>query len=229
MSDDFKDLSDLLDEGISPPPPAAKKAATKKAASNKETSETLETSEPEDKPKFAPAGVTGDLESMTALMEEMQRTIAAQAEQIAALRQQPTAVTGNFTNPGEIPAAVLANKAPNQVNYAAILSATQEQDTPPPGGVRIHFLADGFTLGAKVFYRGMSTYVDEELAGLSAMQQRLRYGQVMFAQGPWPGESYDLDDPSLNEDDRQKLARIVAEQQGGFADVNRRLFEAQRR
>jgi hypothetical protein len=78
-------------------------------------------------------------------------------------------------------------------------------------GIKVHFVEDGFTLGARVFYRGEEFIApsDSLWARLTPAQQMARYGKQLFRQGPWEGADFDLNDPALTEDDRAKLLEIM--------------------
>lgn len=237
QNDDLDGLEALLeaDAGLSPAP--AKKAAAKKVAEAKvnKTDPVKPVAEFPAEGREAevsevsvlPGEAVMDPATMQEMFEQMQRTIEEQKQQIEAMRAQPPTQVVNNYNSGELNPAVLARKQPNSIDAGAVLGAMRPEDNPE--GVEVHFLADGFTSGARMFYRGETTRLSPDLAGLTSAQQRLRYGQVMFAPGPWQGEGYDLNDPALTEDERQRLARIVAEQQAGFAGVVQKHFDAQMR
>lgn len=222
--DDFAaDLAGLLADDNPPVKKAAAKTPAKKTAARPEVSEVSPTPE---------AQASSESEATQALLEQLQQTIADQQQQIEALKSQdrpPTTVNVYNPNPEHgIPEAVLASRQGKQIDAAAV-TASSLPSTQSEGTVQVHFLEDGFTMGARVFYRGEVAWLEESLATLTASQQRLLYGRPVFAQGPWPGEDFDLNDPALNEDERAKLARIVQEQQQSQIAHQRRLFEAQRR
>lgn len=93
--------------------------------------------------------------------------------------------------------------------------------------VIIHFVEDGLTALGKTWYRGEEMRIvpgSEEWnllldkngntwLFLDEDQQIARWGHRYFRDGPWRGQSFDLDDPLLNDEERATLARIAAGQQ----------------
>lgn len=86
-----------------------------------------------------------------------------------------------------------------------------------PEGRVFHVLKDGFTVLGKVWYRGEEIVLDDAAyeetkdmnghswADLTEKDQYEKWDDLYFAPGPWPHKGYDLDDPSLTEEDRAKL------------------------
>jgi len=113
---------------------------------------------------------------------------------------------------------------------AAIAEAAEAAKNDPNRSRTIHFLEDGFTALGRVYYRGEELTVEpgteewqKTLDGrglswldMSDVDQKIRYKRVMFARGPWPGETYDEADPELTEEQRATLKEVNARR---FADT----------
>ena len=92
-----------------------------------------------------------------------------------------------------------------------------EVDPSNPNAVTVHFLDDGHTVLGRVWYRGEEATVlrgSEEWntdakywIELSEHDQVRKYGKRIFAPGPWPYSGYDVEDPELNESERELLKR----------------------
>lgn len=91
-----------------------------------------------------------------------------------------------------------------------------------PSAPRIlHILVDGFTAFGKVWYRGQEITVVPESdewkstvdaegntwLNLSVQEQEIRYGRQVFGRGHWPYGGFNLDDPTLTDEEREVLAR----------------------
>lgn len=171
------------------------------------------------------AGV--DLAAMEALMSAMQQTIAELKAENEGLKNKPEVFNTVVNNSDAIPDAVLSSKSPNSLNVPVNTRSVGAE--PHPGTTLVHFLADGFTYGSRMFYRGEEAWLEDGLATLTPNQQQARFGQILFAQGSWPYNTFNLDDPSLNNEEREKLARIAREQQERQMSQQRLNFAQQRR
>lgn len=184
MDDEFgvaEDLEDLL---------ATPRSAAKKVPGRTRT-ETAATPEP---------GVT--LDQLRGLLGEMKDTLKAELRaELAPPRPAPVV---NVTVPEEV-----APRSSLPPEYK--IPTEPEEGTTETGGIKIHFVEDGFTVGVRVFYRGEEFVAPAgtEWAKLTTTQQYARFGKKYFQQGMWEGQGFDLDDPTLTEDDRVKLLEIM--------------------
>jgi len=216
---DHDDLDDLLKDALGEvddekqEPAPVKKTAAKKTAKK---AESVPDPEPEEVSEVS--GVAAKIEhdpaseiSMADIRAQVRAEIEAEVRAEALKNQAHTVVNVSTNNPDD-------NRANSELGKLyrdgrGFATGGQIQNRGPLPAV-VHFVDDGFTVGAYVFYRGQE-YVpkeDDHWARLTPTQQRVRYGRMMFSHGPWTGDTFDLEDPALSEEDKEKL-RAVMEQQ----------------
>lgn len=110
-----------------------------------------------------------------------------------------------------------AEKAKYSAEATPVSGLDITADPKADGALTVHFVDDGLTLLGKIWYRGEELTIapgtDQwELAhsvlSLDEFQQEDRWGRRMFRPGPWRGKSLtEIDDDSLTEDDKVKLAK----------------------
>lgn len=110
-----------------------------------------------------------------------------------------------------------------------LVEDAQQGDLGVEGSIHVHFVDDGFTILGKVWYKGEELVVSpgtpewDEIHDrngnttllLDEWQQMDRYGRRLFAPGPWGGRGYDVDDPSLTDEDRSRLAALTGATRSG--------------
>ena len=97
----------------------------------------------------------------------------------------------------------------------------------PEDIVTIHFVEDGLTAFARMWYRGQtvsiergseqweSTVYDDEGSSWMLLDedgQIDRWGKRFFRPGKWEGAGFDLEDPALTEEDKAILAKVASEE-----------------
>jgi hypothetical protein len=111
--------------------------------------------------------------------------------------------------------------------------------------VTVNFVEDGLTWLGKVWVRGEELTVAPDskewkeltdprtgrlLLTLTENEQIIKWGKRMFREGKWIGEGFDLNDPSLSPEDRERLKSIqLKRQQVGLAPgepQKRKLFNS---
>jgi len=90
--------------------------------------------------------------------------------------------------------------------------------TPEPGEIVIHMVEDGLTVGNRVCYRGEELALNPEEHPWMKYSRKAQIeflGKHFFAPGPWPYGGYDLTDPELSPEDRQRLIRATRSESFG--------------
>jgi hypothetical protein len=92
---------------------------------------------------------------------------------------------------------------------------TAPEDVLDPQGVLIHFVNDGMTIGGRMFYRGEELVApkDAPWLNLTGAEQSVRFGRRMFRLGPWDGDEFNVDDPTLTQSDRARLLAAAKRRQ----------------
>lgn len=98
-------------------------------------------------------------------------------------------------------------------------------DQIPRNAIHVHFIADGYTILGKMWYRGEELIVEPNTQQwdevhdrngnttltLDEYEQEDRWGETKLRPGPWRGKSLAslLDDDSLTDEEKDRLAQIA--------------------
>lgn len=156
-------------------------------------------------------------QSLAEIKEQIRREVMAEVLAEFRAEREKSLMQNNQAQLAAI-GATHKGTAEDQTNWMALPAAPDDLELP---GL-IHFVEDGFTINSTRAFRGQEYEPTrhDAWAAQTPGEQLKAYGRVMFRVGPWEGASFDLDDPALTEEDRQRLAAIAQDRYANRLRVN---------